>query len=560
MSSTAQASSNTDFADAVDDVHTRFLLNLPASELQTADRIFFQIEQAWWFYEDFLCDPHPEVNLPRYPSFKPFARMLFEYSPLLPDADQFSAMWEQFSKYKRKISNYGCILLTEDCQKILLCRVYNGKSYMLPAGKINQGEDGRDAAARETYEETGFDPSCQRGLTQEWQENDPSKIAWQTHFDEQNMLVCHEDNGAGKRRTNYVVAGVPEDFPFQPVARKEVSAIEWFPLDNLPRATFGVMPFVGPLRKWIRKQQNQKQPSSSSRDKSSGRSANTSNKKTTTRNNNNNSRGRNSNSRGGRRNADSRGRVVKEHDDLVEAGLASMGEASGWSEDEMFSTNERLIGRKIEYDGNPHMFAEEGLAKGDPHAFRVVGGTFLNSSSGIGSLAPPPERSLLQPLFRSDGQANSNCSIVEGLTPFFSSDGATPWGEVVQDAKAVMTTDPVRETAYTTKKKSRDKSNQKQIQSPPGVAIITANRDHDDELFLTDRQITQKSQAEKSASTMPHRPSYEHSMACVRQWVENLPKPVPTKHFGLFRLDIDAIMAQAERDVPALKPRTSTIV
>jgi mRNA-decapping enzyme subunit 2 len=251
--------------------------------------------------------------------------------------------------------------------------------------------------------------------------------------------------------------------------------------------------------------------------------------------------------------------VQDEHDDLVEAGLASMGESSGWSEEEMFSTNERLIGRKIEYDGNPHVFAEEGLAKGDPHAFRVVGGTFLNSSGGIGSLAPPPERSLLQPLFLSDGPATNNntSSTVEGLTPFFSSDGATPWGEVVQDAKAVMTAGPAREIASSTKKKSRDRSKQKQIQAPPGVAI-TANTD--DELFLTDRQITQKSQAEKSASFMSHCPSYEKSMARVRQWVENLPKPVPTKHFGLFHLDIDAIMAQAERDVPALKPRTSTIV
>jgi len=33
--------------DAMDDVHTRFLLNLPPDEFASADRIFFQIEQAW---------------------------------------------------------------------------------------------------------------------------------------------------------------------------------------------------------------------------------------------------------------------------------------------------------------------------------------------------------------------------------------------------------------------------------------------------------------------------------------------------------------------------------
>lgn len=36
------------FHDALEDVHTRFVLNLPESELQTADRIFFQLEQAWY--------------------------------------------------------------------------------------------------------------------------------------------------------------------------------------------------------------------------------------------------------------------------------------------------------------------------------------------------------------------------------------------------------------------------------------------------------------------------------------------------------------------------------
>ena len=37
--------------DALDDVQSRFLLNLPANELSSADRIFFQLEQAHWYYE-----------------------------------------------------------------------------------------------------------------------------------------------------------------------------------------------------------------------------------------------------------------------------------------------------------------------------------------------------------------------------------------------------------------------------------------------------------------------------------------------------------------------------
>ena len=525
-----QTDPNKNYNEAVDDVHTRFILNLPESELQTADRIFFQLEQAWWFYEDLLCDPHPELNLPRYSSFKPFARMMVEYSPVLPDVEKFDQMWQQYSTYKRKISNYGCILMTADYSKMILCQVWNGKSYTLPAGKINQGEDGRAAAARETYEETGFDPSCTSGLTAEWQECSPEKITWKTEFAEHDKLFHHEDNGAGKRRTNYVVVGVPEDFPFAPVARKEVSNVNWFPLDSIPKPSFGVTPFLNPLRQWIKKQKKKSRDKSAGRDKSTTKSRERGKKAATPKKTRTGSRGRNSSSRG--RN-DSRGRVVQEDDDLVEAGLASTGETSGWSEEDMFSANEKLMGRKVEYDGNPHVFAEEGLSKTDPHAFRVVGGSFLNS--GVGSLAPPPERSRLQPLFRKDDENNNDA--VEGLTPFFSDDGVTPWGEVVQDAKVEAGTKSTKK-----KKKKGGQSNQKpQLSTDPND-----DAGGDDGIFMTDAQITEKSQTEKAAS------SYEQDMEFVQQWVANLPKPVATKHFGLFRLDADAIMAQAERDVPAL--------
>ena len=47
---------NKAYEEALDDVHTRFILNLPDEELQSAPRIFFQLEQAWWFYDDFICD------------------------------------------------------------------------------------------------------------------------------------------------------------------------------------------------------------------------------------------------------------------------------------------------------------------------------------------------------------------------------------------------------------------------------------------------------------------------------------------------------------------------
>lgn len=212
-----------DYFDALEDVHTRFILNLPESELQSADRIFFQLEQAWWFYQDFVVDGNPDLNLPSFSSLKPFALQLFHYSQLLPDGDKFPSMWNQFSKYKQKISNYGCILLSKDYRKIVLCRAWNGKACTFPAGKINQGERGVDAAARECYEETGFDPHCQFGLTATF-----DNVSWSTPLKEEDALHFQEDYG--KRRTCYVCHGVPLDFPFEPVARKEVSNVQFYDL------------------------------------------------------------------------------------------------------------------------------------------------------------------------------------------------------------------------------------------------------------------------------------------------------------------------------------------
>ena len=537
------------YQDALDDVHTRFVLNLPESELLSADRMFVQLEQAWWFYEDFICDTHPDLNLPRYTHLKPFAKELFIYSEVLPDVSQFKAMWQEYSEYKRKISNYGCILLSSDYQRMVLCQVYNGRSYTLPSGKINQGEEGVDAAARETYEETGFDPSCKTGLTKEWKISEPHKITWKTEFSPKDKLVYQEDDN-GKRRTCYVVSNVPEDFPFAPVCRKEVSNIVWCDLDNLP-PTFAVLPFMKSLRVWIKKKLNiAPDNNANARDASTSKSRN------------NRSRERNKIATPQRKN-NSRSRVVqRDDDDVVATGLAQKGDVSGWSEEEMFRVNEQLLGRKIDYDGNPHVFAEEGLSKTDPHAYRIVGGSLLNSqhsaTSNASSLALPPDRSRLQPLFRSD-TLDSSATSVDGFTPFFSKEGATPWGEIVPEIMEPNFSTPrsVGVPRVTKQQKATSKSKKEKTRLSGSIAA-TAEYD----MLPTDAQITAKSQATKlGATSTPELASvlsqlqlqYEQDMEYIRQWVANLPKAEPTRFGGVFSLDIDAIMAQVEIDVPALR-------
>lgn len=596
------------FLDSLDDVHTRFLLNVPQDELSTSERIFFQLEQAWWYYEDLICDKLEQETghcpLPRFPNLKPFSKRLFEFSPLLRDLD-FHKLWKEFAIYKRKISTYGCILLNKECTRIVLCKFYKSSVWTFPAGKINQNEIGVDAAAREVYEETGFDPHCLLGgLTKNWLEaGENDKIVWTRPLQDPEDALTFVEQPSGKRRTCYVCCGVPEDFPFEPVCRKEIDAIEWIDLRDIKDyKTFAVLPFVGKLKKWIKKRNNnsgKKQKKKDrknksrpkSRDKSSCRDA---------------SSGRDRSSQRQQRRSSSR---KKDREQLVDAGLiASMGESTRWTAEEMFETNSKLMGgRIVEYDGNPHEFAEKGFgvddeATGsqriDPHSFRVVGGSFMNSQHGdqLAEASDPTKMAAkYQPLVREDTGG------VAGLQPFFSQQGVTPWGEKVGEASSDGSdgdhlyekdddgTDHyedggfdgfAQEASSNIQKASHDlramlsvnqkgkKNNEPQSSKPqaPAMAPVSGDYNYDNDdgmmIFATDLEITAKKQSdyerqkqqqssssrgEESGSSREEEArrrkkeqmiaQYEADMAFVHNWVKNLPNPV-----GFEIQNVDAII------------------
>lgn len=208
--------------------------------------------------------------------------------------------------------------------------------------------------------------------------------------------------------------------------------------------------------------------------------------------------------------------------------------------------NEKILGRKVEYDGNPHVFAEQGFQGMDPHHFHIVGGNFLNSETN--ALAPPPPTSRLQHLFHtknhdaSSNDANNDESGV--LTPFFSDEGATPWGEVVEEVKDTVTS-PQRHMMLSKDKNVKNKSKNKKKQKEP-VRSIMATADNDSDLvFMTDKEITERSQkaklAEWNASNEAER-KYKQDMQDIQDWVNNLPKAAPSKHFGEFKFNVDALM------------------
>lgn len=358
---------------------------------------------------------------------------------------------------------------------------------------------------------------------------------------------------------------MPEDFPFAPVARKEVSHIAFYPLDALPKPNFAVAPFLSKLHRWIKrnnKGNSNARQTPKRRDGSHGRQ---------TPNLRDGSRSRRTPNRS-RQN--SRQRVRGIDSDLVQAGLAEEGDMSGWSEEDMFAANEKLLGRKVTYDGNPHAF-EEGFGGQDPDAFHVVGDGFMNSV--VQSLAPPPETSKLQPLFRrqtSCGGENSSAGGDEDddLKPFFSEEGATPWGHVVQDVAGLtmsprtipaagpppsITTNPAGSSVLSMLQKAAAPSSKAAPAQPSGLtmtnASITSQDGAIDSLFMTDAEITARSQANKTGQgaaqsrSAERRAQYEKDLAFVQDWVARLPKPPVTKHFGEFKLDAEAIVDEALR-------------
>ena len=75
-------------------------------------RICFQIEQAHWFYEDFIREEHP--SYPSY-SLKHFSSLFFASCPLLQSFDPNYA-YSKFMEYKTRVPVCGGILLNEKCK------------------------------------------------------------------------------------------------------------------------------------------------------------------------------------------------------------------------------------------------------------------------------------------------------------------------------------------------------------------------------------------------------------------------------------------------------------
>ena len=314
---------------ALEDVEARFLYNLPESELHQVDRLFFQLEQAWWFYEDFMADVNPV--LPHFGHLRTFSEKIFSHCPLLSQSqDKFVELFNNFSAYKSHIPVCGCIMLNPEMTKAVLVCTWKGKSWGFPRGKINENEEPLECAVREAFEECGYDVSQQ--------------------CKEEDQLVVMEESKATKL---FIATNVLECTVFVPQTRKEISEAAFFPLDEFPKSTYAVYPFMPKLKRWISIRMKiqatlLRANGVNKKDKKSKNSILVTpvSSKAVLHTTANTSPKRNAKEwiSFDTRNADTFAEEVTNG-------------SKGWGVSDMFKANSRLTGLRYEYDGNPHSFS-----------------------------------------------------------------------------------------------------------------------------------------------------------------------------------------------------------
>ncbi|KAF9145381.1 mRNA-decapping enzyme subunit 2 [Mortierella sp. GBA39] len=201
---------NATFDNVLDDLSSRFIINVPDEELASVERICFQIEQAHWFYEDFIREQNsalPSFNL------KSFSAKFFQHCPLLHEwANEHETAFANFMEYKIRVPVCGAIILNDAMDKCILVKGWTARSgWGFPKGKINKDEPDASCAVREVWEETGFD------ATEKIRDED---FVEQTIKDQRIRL--------------YIIKSVSENTVFEPQTRKEISKIEWHYIADLP--------------------------------------------------------------------------------------------------------------------------------------------------------------------------------------------------------------------------------------------------------------------------------------------------------------------------------------
>lgn len=240
-SSSAPFKNNLPPQELLDDLCSRFVLNVPKEDQQSFERILFLVEYAHWFYEDNSVENNPSLK-----SFtlKEFTSLMFNSCEVLkPYVPHIDDIFKDFTSYKVRVPVTGAIILDQTYERCLLVKGWKGSSWSFPRGKKNKDEEDHACAIREVLEETGFD------------------VSEFLNKDEYIEVIF------GQQRVRlYIIAGVKDDTAFAPLTKKEISEIAWQRLEDIQPASddvisrgvtglklYMVSPFLKSLKVWISK-------------------------------------------------------------------------------------------------------------------------------------------------------------------------------------------------------------------------------------------------------------------------------------------------------------------
>ncbi|CAF1168766.1 unnamed protein product [Rotaria sordida] len=230
-------------AKVLDDLCSRFIINIPAEQRDDLVRVLFAVELAHWFYIDFYCEDDDDLYVC---NIREFAQQIFHHCPFLRDyVHNLDSILSRWRGYKLSVPTYGAVLIDPTYEHILLVRgFYNRESWGFPKGKVQENESPLKCAIREVMEEVGFDMK-DRAFEDQYLERDLN----------------------GQLIRLYIVKQVPLDTKFAPKTKNEIKEMRWFPIADLPchrrdtisqiklninpKAFFMVIPFIKDLRRWI---------------------------------------------------------------------------------------------------------------------------------------------------------------------------------------------------------------------------------------------------------------------------------------------------------------------
>lgn len=220
----------------------RFIINLPEENLRDPARLCFELQEAFWFYLDYLYEG-AKRDLPKLNQLS-FVTLMVEADDVLQSIYSSTKarqqLFQDWRDYCRRVPLKGAVLLNAQLDKCLMVQPWKGDKWTYPRGKINEDESEGECAIREVWEETGIDISGRIDTSE---------------------FVKHDAYGTGCPVKLFLVQGIPLSSPCAPHTRKEIAKIGWIQLNKLPgwdprgeesKLKFScVEPFVPDIRRWV---------------------------------------------------------------------------------------------------------------------------------------------------------------------------------------------------------------------------------------------------------------------------------------------------------------------